>query len=339
MKQNNFFQPILFPILLIFSTVLTDIPANAGQAILNVSYDPTRELYKELNPLFVQFWKSKTGEDLEIQVSHGGSGAQARSVIEGLKADVVTLALANDIDAISAKTGKIPANWQSRLPNNSSPYTSTIVFLVRKTNPKHIKNWDDLAKNGTGVVTPNPKTGGGARWNYLAAWAFGLKKYKGDELKTQELVKSIYKNVAVLDSGARGSTMTFTKRDIGDVLITWENEAYLALQEYGADKFEIIVPSISIRAEPAVSLVDGNVDAKGTRKVAQEYLEFLYTPQAQNIIAKNYYRPARTDLVTKENLKQFPKLELVTIDETFGGWNQAQKKHFSDGGIFDEIQK
>lgn len=196
-----------------------------------------------------------------------------------------------------------------------------------------------MAKNGTGVVTPNPKTGGGARWNYLAAWAFGLKKYKGDELKTQELVKSIYKNVAVLDSGARGSTMTFTKRDIGDVLITWENEAYLALQEYGADKFEIIVPSISIRAEPAVSLVDGNVDAKGTRKVAQEYLEFLYTPQAQNIIAKNYYRPARTDLVTKENLKQFPKLELVTIDETFGGWNQAQKKHFSDGGIFDEIQK
>jgi sulfate/thiosulfate transport system substrate-binding protein len=339
MKKNKFLTSVLFLTLIIYSIFLAHFPARAGQAILNVSYDPTRELYKELNPLFVQFWKSKTGEDLEIQVSHGGSGAQARSVIEGLKADVVTLALANDIDAISAKSGKIPANWQSRLPNNSSPYTSTIVFLVRKDNPKHIKDWDDLAKTGTGVVTPNPKTGGGARWNYLAAWAYGLKKFKGDEAKTQELVKSIYKNVTVLDSGARGSTMTFTKREIGDVLITWENEAYLALQEYGADKFEIIIPTISILAEPAVSLVDGNVDEKGTRKVAQAYLEFLYSSQAQNIIAKNYYRPARPELVSKENLKQFPKLELATIDKTFGSWPQAQKKHFSDGGIFDEIQK
>ena len=301
--------------------------AHAGQALLNVSYDPTRELYREINPLFVAEWKKKTGEDIQIQSSHGGSGSQARAVIEGLEADVVTLALANDIDAIVQKSGKIPASWQQRLPHNSSPYTSTIVFLVRKGNPKKIHDWDDLAKPGIGVVTPNPKTGGGARWNYLAAWGYGLKKFKNDEVKTQDLVRSIYKNAPVLDSGARGSTMTFTKREIGDVLITWENEAHLALNEYGNDKYEIVTPSLSILAEPAVSLVDGNVDKKGTRKAAQEYLEFLYTPTAQGIIAKNYYRPANPELVDPKLINQFPKIQMITIDETFGGWPVAQKKH------------
>lgn len=313
--------------------------AHATQAILNVSYDPTRELYREINPIFIEQWKKKTGEEIEIQASHGGSGAQARAVVEGLEADVVTLALANDIDVIAQKTGKIPTKWQDRLPNNSSPYTSTIVFLVRKGNPKNIHDWDDLARSGVGVVTPNPKTGGGARWNYLAAWGFGLKKFKNDEAKTRELVRAIYKNVPVLDSGARGSTMTFTKREIGDVLITWENEAHLALKENGEDKYEIITPSLSILAEPAIALVDGNVDKKGTRKVAQAYLEFLYQPAAQKIIAKNFYRPAHPEYAEPEQLKKFPKLQLITIDKTFGGWAAAQKKHFADGGIFDEIQK
>lgn len=313
--------------------------ANATQAILNVSYDPTRELYREINPIFIEEWKKKTGEEIEIQTSHGGSGAQARAVVEGLEADVVTLALANDIDVIAAKTGKIPVKWQERLPHNSSPYTSTIVFLVRKGNPKKILDWDDLARPGVGIVTPNPKTGGGARWNYLAAWGFGLKKFKNDEAKTRELVRAIYKNAPVLDSGARGSTMTFTKREIGDVLITWENEAHLALKENGADNYEIITPSLSILAEPAIALVDGNVDKKGTRKVAQAYLEFLYQPVAQKIIAKNFYRPAHPEFVEPAQLKKFPKLQLITIDKTFGGWAAAQKKHFADGGIFDEIQK
>jgi sulfate/thiosulfate transport system substrate-binding protein len=317
----------------------TGVSAIAGQSLLNVSYDPTRELYKEINPLFVAEWKKKSGEDVEIQSSHGGSGSQARAVIEGLDADVVTLALANDIDAIALKTGKIPANWQTRLPHNSSPYTSTIVFLVRKGNPKNIHDWDDLARPGIGVVTPNPKTGGGARWNYLAAWGYGLKKFKNDENKTQDFVRAIYKNAPVLDSGARGSTMTFTKREIGDVLITWENEAYLAIKEYGSDKFEVIAPSLSILAEPAVSLVDGNVDKKGTRKVAQAYLEFLYQPLAQKIIAKNFYRPARPEFADPDQLKQFPKIQLITIDKTFGGWAEAQKKHFADGTIFDQILK
>lgn len=323
-----------------FVLILTPLPSvNAAQAILNVSYDPTRELYREINPIFIEEWKKKTGEEIEIQASHGGSGAQARAVVEGLEADVVTLALANDIDVIASKTGKIPTKWQERLPHNSSPYTSTIVFLVRKGNPKNIHDWDDLARPGVGVVTPNPKTGGGARWNYLAAWGFGLKKYKNDEAKTQELVRAIYKNVPVLDSGARGSTMTFTKRGIGDVLITWENEAHLALKESGEDKFEIVTPSLSILAEPAVALVDGNVDRKGTRKVAQAYLEFLYQPTAQKIISKNFYRPARPEFAEPAQLKQFPKLQLITIDKTFGGWAAAQKKHFADGGIFDQIQK
>lgn len=313
--------------------------AHSGEALLNVSYDPTRELYKAINPAFIADWKSKTGESLEIQNSHGGSGAQARSVIDGLNADVVTLALAADIDAIAAKSGKIPADWQKRRPNNSSPYTSTIVFLVRKGNPKQIKDWDDLIKPGVAVITPNPKTSGGARWNYLAAWGYGLKKFKGDEAKTQDFVKAIYKNAPVLDTGARGSTITFAQRGLGDVLLAWENEALLAVNEFGADKFEIVAPSLSILAEPPVAVVDGNADAKGTRKAAEAFLDFLYSPTAQAIIAKKNYRPAHPEYAAKEDLAKFPKLSLITVDKTFGGWANAQKKHFADGGVFDEIQK
>jgi sulfate/thiosulfate transport system substrate-binding protein len=308
-------------------------------ALLNVSYDPTRELYKAINKAFAEDWKKKTGEDVEIQASHGGSGAQARAVIDGLPADVVTLALAADIDAIASKSGKIPADWQKKLPNNASPYTSTIVFLVKKGNPKGIKNWEDLIKPGVAVITPNPKTSGGARWNYLAAWGYGLKKFNGDEAKTKDFVKALYKNVPVLDTGARGSTITFAQRGIGDVLIAWENEAFLANEEFGKDKFDIIVPSQSILAEPPVAIVDGNVDAKGTRKLAEAYLNFLYTPAAQAIIAKNYYRPAHPEFAAKEDLKRLPKLELITVEKVFGGWAAAQKKHFADGGVFDEIQK
>ncbi|MDJ0449010.1 sulfate ABC transporter substrate-binding protein [Methylocystis sp. JR02] len=315
------------------------VPALAGQALLNVSYDPTRELYKAVNKSFAEDWKKKTGEEISLQSSHGGSGAQARSVIDGLPADVVTLALANDIDAIASKTKKIPADWQKRLPNNSAPYTSTIVLLVRKGNPKGIKDWDGLAKPGVVVVAPNPKTGGGARWNFLAAWAYGLKAFKGDEAKTQEFVKAIYANAPVLDTGARGSTVTFAQRGIGDVLIAWENEAFLALQEFGADKFEIVTPSISILAEPAVSLVDGNVDAKGTRKPAEAFLAYLFEPATQATIAKYGYRPAYPQHAAKEDLRRFAKIDLVTIDKQFGGWPAAQKKFFADGGVFDEIQK
>ncbi|WP_166143600.1 sulfate ABC transporter substrate-binding protein [Methylosinus sp. RM1] len=309
------------------------------ETLLNVSYDPTRELFKAVDKAFAADWKKKTGQDIQIQASHGGSGAQARSVIEGLAADVVTLALANDIDAIASKTGKIPADWQKRLPNNSSPYTSTIVLLVRKGNPKRIKDWDDLAKPGVVVVAPNPKTGGGARWNFLAAWAYGLKKFDGDEAKTAALVKAIYKNAPVLDSGARGSTTTFAQRGFGDVLIAWENEAFLALGEFAKDKFEIVVPSLSILAEPAVAVVDGNVDAKGTRKAAEAYLDFLYTPAGQALIAKHGYRPSQPEFAAPEDLKRFHKLELVTIDKSFGGWPAAQKKFFVDGALFDEMQK
>jgi sulfate/thiosulfate transport system substrate-binding protein len=310
----------------------------AAEPLLNVSYDPTRELYKAINPVFAAEWKAKTGEDIQIQASHAGSGAQARAVIEGLNADVVTLALAADIDAIAKKSGKIPEDWQKRLPNNSSPYTSTIVFLVHKGNPKKIKDWDDLAKPGVAVVTPNPKTSGGARWNYLAAWAYGLKKFGGDEEKTKEFIKAIYQNAPVLDTGARGSTITFAQRGIGDVLIAWENEAFLADKEFGADKFEIIAPPQSILAEPPVAVVDANADAKGNRKVAEAYLNFLYTPAAQAIIAKNFYRPAHPEFANKDDLKKFHKISLVTIDKDFGGWAAAQKKHFADGGIFDQIQ-
>jgi sulfate/thiosulfate-binding protein len=313
--------------------------AASGETLLNVSYDPTRELFKAIDKAFVADWKKKTGQDVQIQASHGGSGAQARSVIEGLAADVVTLALANDIDAIASKTGKIPGDWQKRLPNNSSPYTSTIVLLVRKGNPKGIKDWDDLAKPGVVVVAPNPKTGGGARWNFLAAWAYGLKKFDGDEAKTKELVKAIYKNAPVLDSGARGSSTTFAQRGFGDVLIAWENEAFLAIDEFGKNKFEIVAPSLSILAEPAVSIVDGNVDAKGTRKAAEAYLGFLYTPAGQALIAKQGYRPSKPEFAAPEDLKRFHELDLVTIDKTFGGWPAAQKKFFVDGALFDEMQK
>ena len=322
-----------------FAAVVGAGVASADTSLLNVSYDPTRELYKAINAAFAEDWKAKTGETVTVQASHAGSGAQARAVIDGLTADVVTLALAADIDAIAAKTGKIPQNWQTRLPNNSDPYTSTILFLVRKGNPKGIHDWDDLARPGVNVVTPNPKTSGGARWNYLAAWGYGLKKFNGDEARTRDFVAAIYKNAPVLDTGARGSTITFAQRGLGDVLIAWENDAFLALQEFGKDQFEIITPSLSILAEPPVSIVDGNVDAKGTRKVAEAYLQYLYTPAAQAIIAKNYFRPASPQFAAKEDLERFPKLELITVDKTFGGWKKAQATHFADGGVFDQIQK
>ncbi|MGJ0507259.1 MAG: sulfate ABC transporter substrate-binding protein [Methylocystis sp.] len=319
--------------------LLGTVPAQAAQTLLNVSYDPTRELYKQINPAFVADWKARTGETVEIQTSHGGSGAQARAVIDGLAADVVTLALAADIDAIATKSGKIAADWQKRRPNNSAPYTSTIVFLVRKGNPKAIKDWDDLAKPGVAVITPNPKTSGGARWNFLAAWGHGLKKFSGDEAKTKEFVKAIYANAPVLDTGARGSTITFAQRGLGDVLITWENEAFLALKEFGADKFEIVAPKVSILAEPPVSVVDANAEAKGVKPLAEAYLDYLYAPAAQAIIARNFYRPAHPADAAKEDLKKFPKIEFITVDKTFGGWSSAQKKFFADGGVFDDIQK
>jgi sulfate adenylyltransferase subunit 1/sulfate transport system substrate-binding protein len=319
--------------------LLASAHSQAGQTFLNVSYDPTRELYKAINPAFAADWKAKTGETIEIQASHGGSGAQARAVIEGLDADVVTLALAADIDAIARKSGKIPVDWQKRRPNNSSPYTSTIVFLVRKGNPKAIKDWGDLAKPGVAVITPNPKTSGGARWNYLAAWGYGLQKFDGDEAKTKVFVKAIYKNAPVMDTGARGSTITFARRGIGDVLLAWENEAFLALKEFGSDKFEIVTPKQSILAEPPVAVVDANADAKGNRQLAEAYLDFLYSPPAQAVIARNFYRPVHPEYAAKEDVKKFAKIEFITVDKTFGGWAAAQKKHFDDGGIFDEIQK
>lgn len=310
--------------------------ASAETTLLNVSYDPTRELYQEFNAAFAKQWQAKTGEKLTIKQSHGGSGKQGRAVIDGLEADVVTLALAYDIDEIHEKARLLPKNWQSRLPHNSSPYTSTIVFLVRKGNPKGIRDWDDLVKPGVSVITPNPKTSGGARWNYLAAWAYSLKKYGNDEGKAKEFVTKLYKNVPVLDSGARGSTTTFVKRGIGDVFLSWENEAFLAVNELGKDKFEIVVPSLSILAEPPVTVVDKVVDRRHTRKVAQAYLEYLYTPEGQELAAKHYYRP-RLESVAARYAKQFPKVTLFTIDEVFGGWQKAQKKHFADGGVYDRI--
>jgi sulfate/thiosulfate-binding protein len=308
----------------------------ANLELLNVSYDPTRELYVDYNKAFTKYWKEKTGQDVKVRQSHGGAGKQARAVIDGLEADVVTLALAYDIDAIHEKAGLIPADWQTRLPHNSSPYTSTIVFLVRKGNPKNIKDWDDLVKPGIGVITPNPKTSGGARWNYLAAWAYALKKY-GSEDAAHDFVAKLFKNVPVLDSGARGSTTTFVQRGIGDVFLSWENEAFLALNELGPDKFEIVLPSLSILAEPPVTIVDKNVDKHGTREVAQAYLEFLYSPEGQRIAAKNYYRPRESQHAAPEDRARFPELNLVTIDEVFGGWQKAQKTHFNDGGVFDQI--
>jgi len=309
----------------------------AERTLLNVSYDPTRELYQAFNAEFIKHWKETTGETVKVNQSHGGAGKQARAVIDGLEADVVTLALAYDIDAIAEKTAKFPKDWQGRLPNNSAPYTSTIVFLVRKGNPKEIKNWDDLVKPGISVITPNPKTSGGARWNYLAAWAYALKQPGGSEQKAKEFVTALLKNVPVLDSGARGSTTTFVERGIGDVLLAWENEAFLAINELGPDKFEIVVPSVSILAEPPVTVVDANAKKHGNEDLAKAYLEYLYSPAGQKIAAKNYYRPVKPELADPEDVKRFPSVNLITIDDVFGGWQKAQKEHFSDGGIFDQI--
>ena len=313
-----------------FATLAKDI------TLLNVSYDPTREFYVEYNAAFAKYWKAKTGDVVSVRQSHGGSGKQARSVIDGIDADVVTLALAYDIDEIAARAKMLPTDWQKRLKNNSSPYTSTYVFLVRKGNPKGIKNWDDLIKPGVGVITANPKTSGGARWGYLAAYGFALKQPGGTEAKAQEFVTRLFKNVPVLDSGARGSTVTFAERGIGDVLLAWENEAHLALKEFGVDKFDIVYPPLSILAEPPVSVVDKVVDKKGTRDAAQAYLAYLYSPQGQEIAARNYYRPIDPAIVAKYE-KNFPKINLFTIDAVFGGWTKAQKTHFADGGVFDKI--
>ncbi|MES2975328.1 MAG: sulfate ABC transporter substrate-binding protein [Pseudomonadota bacterium] len=307
---------------------------NAPVTLLNVSYDPTRELYVEYNAAFTKHWKAKTGQDVTIKQSHGGSGRQARSVIDGLDADVVTLALAGDIDAVSKNGGWLPADWQKRLPLNSAPYTSTIVLVVRQGNPKGIKDWDDLIKPGVNVITPNPKTSGGARWNYLAAWEFAKRKY-GGEAKAKEFVAKLYSNVSILDSGARGSSVTFAQRNQGDVFISWENEAYLLEKEFGS-KVDFVYPSLSILAEPPVAVVDKNVDKKGTRAVAEEYLKFLYTEEAQDIIGKNFYRPTSAKAQAKY-AKQLPKLNLFTINDAFGGWAKADKDHFADGGSFDQI--
>ncbi|MBK9614951.1 MAG: sulfate ABC transporter substrate-binding protein [Uliginosibacterium sp.] len=304
--------------------------------LLNVSYDPTRELYDDFNKAFAADWKARTGEVISVKQSHGGSGKQARSVIDGLEADVATLALAYDIDEISAIGKLIPADWQKRLPHNASPYTSTIVFLVRKGNPKAIKDWNDLTRKGVDIITPNPKTSGGARWNYLAAWAYALQQPGGNELKAKEFLKQIYANVKVLDSGARGATTTFVERGMGDVLLAWENEAFLAVKELGPEKVDIVVPSLSILAEPPVTVVDKVVDRRGTRKVAEAYLKYLYSPAGQEIAAQNYYRPI-DPAVAKKYEKQFAKVKLVTIDAVFGGWQKAQKTHFADGGTFDQI--
>ncbi len=304
--------------------------------LLNVSYDPTRELYADFNQAFSAYWKTKTGQVVTVNQSHGGSGKQARSVIDGLPADVVTLALAYDIDEISQKAGLLPADWQKRLPHNSSPYTSTIVFLVRKGNPKQIRDWGDLARPGIAVITPNPKTSGGARWNYLAAWAWALKQPGGSDATAKEFVGKLFKNVPVLDAGARGSTTTFVERGIGDVLLAWENEAILAIRELGPDKFEIVAPSVSILAEPPVAVVDKVARKHGTLEVAKAYLDYLYTAEGQEIAAKHYYRPRDVAIAAKYQ-SQFPKLPLVTVDEVFGGWQKAQATHFADGGTFDQI--
>jgi sulfate/thiosulfate transport system substrate-binding protein len=317
-------------------TLVSGYAAAAQVTLLNVSYDPTRELYQDYNRVFTKYWKQKTGDDVKIRQSHGGSGKQARAVIDGLEADVVTLALSYDIDAIAEHAKLLPADWQKRSPHNSSPYVSTIVFLVRKGNPKQIKDWNDLAKPGVSVITPNPKTSGGARWNYLAAWTYALKQPGGDETKARQFVAQVYKNVPVLDSGARGSTTTFVERGIGDVLISWENEAYLAQRELGRDKFEIIVPSLSILAEPPIALVDKVVDKRGSRAVAQAYLDFWYTPEAQEIAAKHYYRPSDPNIAAK-HVKQLSNVKPYTIDEVFGGWRNAQQTHFADGALFDQI--
>ena len=339
-KRNK--HRYLITLLSLISTLLSPTMLNAAEIkLLNVSYDPTRELYAEYNIAFSKYWQAKTGDTVKVNQSHGGSGKQARAIIDGLDADVATLALAYDVDQLYEKGKLIPKDWQKRLAHNSSPYTSTIVLLVRKGNPKSIKDWDDLVKPGVSVITPNPKTSGGARWNYLAAWAFAQKKYGNDDAKAKEFVGKLYKNVPVLDSGARGSTTTFVERGIGDVLLAWENEAFLAQKELGQkdggkSKFEIIVPSLSILAEPPVTVVEKFAKKHGTEVVAKAYLDYLYTEEGQEIAAKNYYRPT-LESVAKKYDSQFPKVNLVKIDEAFGGWQKAQKTHFSDGGTFDQI--
>lgn len=322
---------------IVLATGLTAVSAaQAERTILNVSYDPTRELYEEFNKEFIKYWKDKTGEDIKVQQSHGGGGKQTRAVIDGLEADVVTLALSGDIDQISERAGLLPKDWQKRLPNNSLPYTSTIVFLVRKGNPKNIKNWDDLAKEGISVITPNPKTSGGARYNFLAAWQFAEQKY-GSKEAAKDFVKKLYKNVPVLDSGARGSTTTFVQRGIGDVLITWENEAFLALKELGDGKVEEVVPPFSIKAETPVAVVDKVVDKNGTRDLAEAYLNYLYTPVGQKLAAKHFYRPFQPEHANPEDIKRFPTLDLFTVNDKFGGWANVQKTFFDDEAIFDQI--
>jgi sulfate transport system substrate-binding protein len=323
----------LLPTALLAASFFT-VNAFAEKTLLNVSYDPTRELYQEFNAAFAKYWDAKTREKVSIKQSHGGSGKQARSVIDGLEADVVTLALANDINAIAEKAKLLPEDWQKRLPQNSTPYTSTIVFLVRKGNPKGIKDWNDLARPGVAVITPNPKTSGGAQWNYLAAWEFGKRHF--GEAKAKEFVADIYKNVPVLDSGARGSTTTFVERGVGDVFISWENEAFLAIKELGPSKFEIVVPSLSILAEPPVAVVDKVADKKGTRAIAEAYLQYLYSDEGQEIAAKNFYRPSNPKIAAKY-ATQFPAIKLFKIDDAFGGWKNAHKSHFADGGTFDQI--
>lgn len=334
-NSSRIFIAILALLTFSFSAPLAQAKESKSVTLLNVSYDPTRELYEEFNSAFAKQWKAKTGQDVSVNQSHGGSGKQARAVIDGLDADVVTLALGYDVDQLYQKAGLISKNWQSKLPNNSSPYTSTIVFLVRKGNPKQIKDWDDLVKPGVEVVTPNPKTSGGARWNYLAAWAFALEKNGGDEEKAKEFIKALFKNVVVLDTGARGSTTTFVEREIGDVLLAWENEAFLVLNELGKGNYEIVAPPLSILAEPPVAVVDKVASKKKNADVAKAYLEYLYTEEGQDIIGKHYYRP-RSEAALKKYAERFPQIKLVTIED-FGGWDAAQKKHFSDAGIFDQI--
>ncbi len=334
MNTNRRFVSSLFSALVLASAGLSTLASAQSLNLLNVSYDPTRELYVEFNAAFAKHWKAKTGQDVTIKQSHGGSGKQARSVIDGIDADVVTLALAGDIDALNKQAKLIPADWQKRLPHNSSPYTSTIVFVVREGNPKGIKDWDDLIKPGISVITPNPKTSGGARWNYLAAWEFAKRKY-GSEAKAKEFVQKLYKNVPVLDTGARGSSVTFAQRNQGDVFISWENEAYLLEKEFSS-KVDVVYPSISILAEPPVTVVDKTVDRKGTRAVAEAYLQYLYTDEGQDIAGKNFYRPISPKAQAKYS-KQLPKLPLFTIEQAFGGWEKADKEHFADGGSFDQI--
>jgi len=333
--QKNLIGKILLVLVLVSVMGIPSV-TRAEITLLNASYDPTREFFKEYNVAFARYWKARTGETVIVRQSHGGSGKQGRAVIDGLGADVVTLALAYDIDAIHRKSGRLPGNWQGRLPHNSAPYVSTIVFLVRKGNPKNIRDWDDLVRPGIAVIVPNPKTSGGARWNYLAAWGYALRKYGGSDAKARDFVARLYRNVPVLDSGARGATTTFVHRGLGDVLVTWENEAHLAIKALGSDSFEVVVPSVSILAEPTVALVDKVVDKHGTRTVAQAYLKYLYSPKGQEIAARNYYRPTLPS-VAEKYAKRFSRLQLFTVDKVFGGWQKAQQDHFADGATFDRI--